>query len=170
VNKKVTAFIDGLISYDYILFGSAFILFIFFVIVGILLRRRIFLAVLFVLLAFFTLTLLPTLGYVTMHDYLFKNSIKLQSQQKLSFTKAVVIKGSVMNESERDFSECKISASAYKVTKNKYKNYLLKFKPFQKASMFTPEIAKGESYDFKFFMEPFSYTKDYNISLGADCK
>jgi hypothetical protein len=31
-------------------------------------------------------------------------------------------------------------------------------------------IKKGETIDFKIILEPFTYSKDYNISVGADCK
>lgn len=170
MSKEVTAFVDGLISYDYILFGSVFALFILFIILSLLLRKKVFLAVISLLLGFSVLLLGPTLGYIKMHNYLFKNSLILQSQKKLSFTQAVVVKGRVTNESKFDFSTCKITASAYKISKNKYRNYLLKLKPFQKGSTLTSNIPKGSTDDFKIFIEPFTYEKDYNISLEADCK
>lgn len=170
MNSKVAAFIDGLIVYDYVLFAAVFTLFILFIILSILLRKKVALAVLFVLLAFSVLILGPTLGYITMHKYLFAHTITLESQQKLSFSEAVMLKGKITNESRFHFTTCKITASAYRVTQNKYKNYLLEFKPFVNSSMFTPDIPKGTSYDFKLFVEPFTYTGDYNVSLGADCK
>lgn len=170
MNAKVTAFVDGLISYDYMLFIGSFVLFIFFIILTILLRKKVVLALIFLLLGFLTLLLGPTLGYVKMHEYLFKNSVTLESFKKLEFSEAVVVKGRVVNESEFDFTSCKVTASAYKVTKNEYKNYLLKLKPFKKRSMLTSSIPKGGFYDFKLFVEPFTYSKEYNISLEADCK
>ncbi|MBN2817042.1 MAG: DUF2393 family protein [Campylobacterales bacterium] len=170
MNAKIAAFIDGLISYDYILFIGSFVFFILFIILTILLRKKITLALLFLFLGFTTLFLGPTVGYVKMHKYLFKNSVILESQKKLSFTETVVVKGRVINESNYDFKNCKVTASAYKVTKNEYKNFLLKLKPFKKRSMLTTEIPKGGSYDFKLFIEPFTYSKEYNISLEADCQ
>jgi len=170
MNKEVTAFVDGLISYDYILFGSVFALFILFMILSLLLRKKVFVAVISLLLGFSVLLFGSTIGYIKMHEYLFKNTLLLESQKKLSFTQAVVVKGSLQNNSKFNFSECKITASAYKVTKNKYKNYLLKFKPFQKASIFTAAIPKGSSQNFKIFIEPFTYSNEYNISLKADCQ
>lgn len=170
MNTKVTAFIEGLITYDYLLFGGVFALFILFIILSILLRKKVFLAILFLLLAFTILILGPILGYIEMHKYLFKNSVTLLSQKKLSFSEAVVVKGVITNESERDFSSCKITAAAYKVSKNEYRNYLLKLKPFKKTSIVTSAIPKGAKEEFKLFVEPFTYTKDYNISLGADCR
>ena len=170
MNTKVTAFIEELIIYDYVLFAAVFVLFILFIILSILLRKKVVLALIFLILAFGTLLLGPSFGYIEMHKYLFKNTLELESQKKLSFSEAVVVKGKITNESKLNFSSCKITASAYRVTSNEYKNYLLKFKPFKKSSITTPEIPKGSSYEFKLFIEPFTYKKDYNISLGADCK
>ncbi|MGB3960695.1 MAG: DUF2393 family protein, partial [Sulfurimonas sp.] len=104
-----------------------------------------------------------------MHAFLFKNSLILQSQQKLSFTEAVVVKGTLRNDSKFDFSSCEITASAYKVSSNKYKNYIYPFKPFQNMSILEEQIPMGTKRDFKIIIEPFTYLGDYNISLGADC-
>ncbi len=170
MKAKITAFIDGLIPFDYLLFGSSFLLFIFLIILGIILRRKLFLAIVFILLAFSILLLGPTLGYVKLHEYLFKNSVTLTSQKKLTFSEAVIVKGTLTNESKKRFKECIITASAYAVTSNKYKNYLKKLKPFQKMSIIEENIGVSESRDFKIIVEPFRYSKDYNISLGADCR
>ena len=167
---KIQNFIDGLIPYDYILFGSVLALFVLFIVLAILLRKKITLALFLVLLAFATFLLGPTLGYVAMHKFLFKNHTELISQKKLNFSQAVVVKGTITNDSNFDFKSCKITASAYKVTPNKYKNYIYKLKPFKKMSIFEKDIRKGETREFKIIVEPFTYTRDYNISLGANCK
>lgn len=163
-------FIDGLIMYDYILFGVSFILFILFIILALLLRKKMILAVFFILLGFTTLVLGPTLGYIQMHKYLFKNSVHLLSQKKLNFVQAVIVKGTVTNESKFDFAECKITAEVYKVTKNKYKNYLFRLKPFAQMSIIQRDLPKGQTREFKIIIEPFRYQKDYNVSVGANCK
>ncbi len=170
MKEKLLAFIDGLISYDYILFGVSFILFILFIILALLLRKKLIVALFFILLGFAILVLGPTLGYIQMHKYLFKNSVELLSQKKLNFVQAVVVKGTITNESKFDFGECKITAEVYKVSKNKYKNYLLRLKPFKKMSILEQNLPKGQMREFKIIIEPFRYQKDYNISLGASCK
>ena len=170
MKHKISAFIEGLITYDYILFGTSFVLFFIFIILGIVLRKKLVLTILFIFLAFVILLLGSTLGYIKMHDTLFKNSTELISQKRLEFTQAVVVKGRLTNESSREFTECKITASAYKVTSNKYKNYLKKLKPFKKMSIIEEYIAVSETREFKIIVEPFTYSRDYNISLGADCK
>ena len=170
MKPKITAFIEGLISYDYALFAGSFTLFILFIILGILLRKKLFLAIFFILLAFSILLIGPTVGYVKLHEYLFKNSTELISQKRLEFTKAIVVKGTLTNESKKNFQSCTITASVYKVTSNKYKNYLKKLKPFKKMSIIEEDIAVSQTREFKIIVEPFTYNRDYNISLGADCK
>ena len=170
MKAKLTAFLDSLILYDYILFGSVFILFILFIILSIVLRKKVLLAVLLAIFSFTLLILGPTLGYIKMHEYLFKNSIKLISQKKLEFVSAIVVKGSLTNESKFDFSSCIITANVHKESKNELKRYLYKFKTIKKASIIEESIKKGETINFKIIVEPFNYSKDYNISLGAKCK
>ncbi len=170
MKEKITAFIDGLIPYDYALFGAVFLLFILFIIIALMLRRKVIFSLFFILLAFTTLLAGPTLGYIKLHEYLFKNSLTLTSQKRLHFSEAVIVYGTLTNESKSYFKECRITANAYAVTSNKYKNYLKKLKPFQKMSIVEKGIAVSESRNFKIIVEPFTYSRDYNISLGADCK
>jgi len=170
MKEKITAFINGLITYDYILFASVFGIFLLFLILAILARNKVGLSIFLVLLSFIILALGPTLGYIKMHEYLFKNSTKITSQKKLEFVKAVVVKGTLTNESELDFSSCKITAKAHKVSKNSLKNYIYQFKTLKRMSIIREDILKGETIDFKILIEPFTYSKNYNISLEAKCK
>jgi len=170
MKAKITAFIDSLIMYDYILFGASFGLFLLFIILTILLRKKAFFASIFGLLSFLILILGPTLGFVKMHEYLFKNSTKITSQKRLEFTNAIVLKGTLTNESEFDFKSCKITANVHKVSKNRLKSYIYKFKTLKKMSIVEEYILKKQTIDFKIIIEPFSYSKDYNITLGAKCK
>lgn len=170
MKEKLTAFIQGLITYDYILFSSVFVLFVLFIILTVLLRRKLFFSMLFLILSFSILLVGPTLGYVKMHQYLFKNSVELVSQKKLSFVKAIVVKGILKNESKFDFKSCKITASVVKISSNKLKNYIYGFKPIKNMSITNEDILKGEAREFKMIIEPFTYTKDYNITMQARCK
>lgn len=170
MNAKVAEFINNLVLYDYILFGAAFVLFLLFLILAIVIRTKTVIAVLLVIIAFSTLVLTPTIGYIEMHNYIYKNSIDLTYHKKLQFTEAIVLKGTLKNESKLDFGNCKISAEAFKVTGDEYKDYLMKFKPIIKMSITEHNISKGESRDFKFILEPFTYKKDYNVSVEAMCR
>ncbi len=170
MNFNVSVFLDELIIYDYILFGSTFVLFLLLVVLAIVLRRKMGLAVFLVFIAFLVLIITPTFGYIEMHNYLFKNSIEMTSQKRLSFTEALIVKGTLKNESKFDFKSCKITAMAYKVTGNEYKDYILKLKPIKKMSIVEEDIKKAQAIEFKIIVEPFTYSKDYNISVSGDCK
>ena len=170
IKEKITAFINELVTYDYILFGSIFALFLLFIILAIVLRKKVGLSIFLIIFSFVTLALGPTLGYIKMHEYLYKNSCKLVSQKRLSFTPAIVVNGTITNESRLDFKSCKITASVYKSSKNIIKKYLYPLKPLKNMSILQENILKGETQEFKIIVEPFTYSKDYNISIKASCK
>jgi hypothetical protein len=166
----ITNFINNLIIYDYILFGALFFVFLLFIIIGIILRHRVGIALFLILFAFIQLIVGSTYGYLKMHEYLFKNETSIISQKKLTFTQAIVLYGTIKNVSKKDFSSCKITAKVYKISENKLKDYLLKFKPINKMSIIENDIAVGQEREIKVIIEPFTYAYDYNVSLGADCK
>ncbi|WP_457745331.1 DUF2393 domain-containing protein [Sulfurimonas sp.] len=170
MKEKIILFIHNLILYDYLLFGSTFALFILFILLAIVLRNRVGIALFFILFGFAILLLTPTVGYLKMHEYLFKNFVVLTSQKQLNFVNAIVLKGTLSNESRFDFKECRVTATVYKFTSNKFKNYIFRLKPLKKSALFLEDIPKGTTREFKMFVEPFRYSKEYNISLGASCK
>lgn len=166
----ITEFIKELIIYDYILFGSSFVIFLLFIILGIIFRNRVVIAIFFIFFAFIAPAVASTYGYIKMHEYLFKNKITITSQKKLTFTKAVVVYATLTNESNRDFQSCKITAIAHKVSGNEIKDYILKFKPINKMSIIENDIQKGQERAVKFIIEPFTYEHDYNVTVKAACK
>ena len=170
IKEKIFAFVHNLLVYDYILFGVSFTLFLLFVILAILLRNRFGLALFSVLLGFTFLVAGPTVGYLELHKYLFKNSTKLISQKRLHFVDAIVVDAKITNESKFDFKECDVVATVYKSTSNRWKNYIYKIKPLTHALLVLHDIPKGTTKEFKLFVEPFRYSKEYNLTLGASCR
>jgi len=170
MREKITAFIDSLIIYDYILFGSTFLLFLLLIVLAIVIRRRLKTALFLIFFAFLLITVGVFEGYIVMHKFLYKNSIKITYEKKLNFTKAVVLKGVLLNESKFDFRMCEISAKAYKNSTNSIKNKIYSLKPFQNMSILEYDIKKGAKREFKIIVEPFVYSKKYNIVVEADCR
>ncbi len=168
--QRVSEFIQNLILYDYILFGSLLALFLLFVILGIVFRRKLSLALSLIFFAFMLLLGGATFGYTAMHDYLFKNEITLLSQKKLSFTQAAVVYGTLKNLSNRDFKSCKVSATAYRVSGNALKDYVRRLKPIANMSIVEEDIPIGAEREIKIIIDPFTYGGDYNVTLGADCR
>lgn len=129
------------------------------------------LAIFFVLLAFGVLTAGSVSGYIALHHYLFKNQITLYEIKALEFTEALLLKGDIKNTSKRSFKECTLYTGVHKVTHNQYLDKIYPSLPFKKSSLtLTDKIAPGESVPFKLFVEPFRYTKDYNITIKGECR
>jgi len=171
MKARIQDFIQHLIIYDYFLFGGVIILFILLLIIAIVLRHKLGLAIFFVLIAFGVLTAGPVEGYIALHHYLFKNKIILHEVKALEFTEALLIKGDINNTSKRPFSECTIKVGVHKVTHNQYLDRLYPYLPFKRSSLRLEEpILPGTSAPFKLFVEPFRYSKDYNITIKADCR
>lgn len=171
MKTKITEFIHNLLIYDYLLFGGIFILFILLLTIAIIFRRKLGLAIFLVFLAFGVLSAGPVVGYIMLHKYLFKNHIVIREVKALEFTEALLIKGDINNTSKRPFKECILHAGVYKVTHNKYVDPIYPFLPFKKSSITINETIKpGKTESFKLFVEPFRYTKDYNVTVKAECR
>ncbi len=171
MKEKINSFVDQLLIYDYALFGGVILLFILFLILAILLRKKIGLSIALVLFSFMILVLGSTLGYTLMHQFLFKSTTTVTEVRELEFSQALVVKGEVRNVSNRKFSTCKITANIFKVSGNQYVGVLYSLNPFKKMSIIEDvNLSVGESYGFKMIVEPFTYSKEYNLSIGADCR
>lgn len=171
MKARIQDFIHHLIIYDYLLFGGIFLLFLLFLVIAIVLRHRLGLAIFFVLFAFGILTAGPVGGYIALHHYLFKNKIVLHEVKALEFTEALLIKGDINNTSKRTFKECKINVGVHKVTHNPYADKIYPYLPFKKSSLVLEEsIEPGKSASFKVLVEPFRYSKDFNVTVKANCR
>jgi len=171
MKTHIIDFIHHLLIFDYLLFGGIFILFIILLTLAIAFRAKMGLAIFLVLLAFGVLTAGPVAGYIALHQYLFKHKTVIHEVKALEFTEALLIKGEITNTSKRQFSECTLHASVYKVTHNKYIDPIYPYIPFKKSSLkLKVDIVPGKSAPFKLFVEPFRYTKDYNLTLKGECR
>jgi hypothetical protein len=169
MKAKLTAFIDQLMFYDYLLFGGSILLFVLLLILAVLLRDRLFPALLCVLVAFTILVSGPTLGYIKLHDYLFKHEIEMTEMKELTFTDALLVQGYLTNTSARSFSRCRITADVHKVSGNALLDIINPLLPLRSGSVVKEQIPPNGRAAFKIFVEPFGYTNDYNVTIGAQC-
>lgn len=171
MKAKIIDFIHHLLIYDYLLFGGIILLFLLLLIVAIALRHKVGLAVFLVFIAFGVLTAGPVGGYIVLHHYLFKHKIHLQEVKKLEFTEALLVRGRIENTSKRPFSECTLHTGIHKVMHNRYIDPIYPYFPFKKDnSRLHQQVQPGESLPFKLLIEPFTYEKDFNITLKAECR
>lgn len=170
MNQTITAFIDGLILHDYILFGSSVLLFILLLTLAIILRKKTVIAFFLIFSSFGILILGPSLGYIKLHEWLFSNDTALKEYRALEFTDALVVWGDINNTSKRNFTECAITAEVYKVSHNAILDAIYPLNPFKKMTIVVEDIPVGYSSPFKIIVEPFTYSREYNVSVGAKCR
>ena len=163
-------FAETLHMYDYVLFGISGALFLVLLFLAILLRNKIGLSLLLVLLSFITLIAGPIIGYNLIHSTLYKTKVTELTIKKLEFTQALIIKGTLTNLGKQTFKKCKISSSAYRGAHNIVEEWVFPLKPFMKRSIIREEtIDINSSINFKILLEPFTYSKEYNVSLKVNC-
>lgn len=170
MREILSEFINDLIIYDYILFGSTLLIFLILIVLTIIFRKKFYLALFLHLIAFSTLIGGSAFGYMQMHNYLFKNNTTLKSYKKLNFTQAIVAYVDITNESSRNFKSCKVTTTIYKTKQNLIMQTILKLKPITKMSIIESDIDVNETRELKFLIEPFTYGSDFNISVGAKCR
>ena len=170
MKEKILEFIHGLTNYDYILFAALFFVFLLLLILTLLLRKRAFFASIFLILSLTTLFVGPFVGYIQLHDYLYKHTATITQIKALEFSPALVVMGNITNESQRDFSTCKITVNIFKVAHNQILDAIFPYSPFQTMQVTENNIIKGETRDLKIIVEPFNYKQDYNVSFGVECR
>lgn len=171
MKAQILDFINHLLIYDYILFGGIILVFILILVLAIVIRHHLGWAIFLVLLGFGVLTVGPIAGYIALHQFLFKNTLTIERVKALEFTEALLIKGSLENSSKRSFQECTLVAGVYKATHNRYLDQAYAFFPFQRGhTSIDHPLKPGEKADYKFLIEPFRYSKDFNVTIKAECR
>ncbi len=169
---KVTLqnFVATLHDYDYILFAISGGLFFLILLLAIILRHRTGLSLLLTFISFTIIIAGPIIGYNYIHATLFKTEISDLTIKRLEFSDAVVIKGNLTNLGKQPFHKCTITSKAYRGATNFLEEMVYPLKPFLKMSILKQEdINVSQSVDFKMILEPFTYSKEYNISVKANC-
>ena len=173
MNKLKTifqSFLETLHLYDYVLFSASAALFLLLLILAIILRNKVGFSLFLVLLSFIILIAGPIVGYKYVHSSIYKTEVSDLSIKKLEFSQAIVIKGTLKNLGQEAFKRCTVSSSAYKGADNFLEELVYPLKPFMKRSIIKEEnIDINKSTDFKLMLEPFTYSKEYNISVKVDC-
>lgn len=170
LKESLQAFGESLHAYDYVLFGICGALFLVLLLLAIVLRNKVGLSLLLVLLSFIILIAGPIVSYNYVHATVFKTVISELKIKKLEFSEAIVIKGKLTNLGKKSYKKCEISSSAYKGANNFLEELVFPLKPFLKRSIIKEEnIDINSSVDFKLLLEPFTYSKEYNISVKVDC-
>ncbi len=170
VKSSIQSLIHSFHLYDYILFGVSAGLFLLILLLAIVLRHRTVVSLMLILFAFIVIVTGPVAGYLFIHNTLYKTEISELVIKKLEFSEAVLIKGVLNNHGKQPFHSCTIKASAYRGANNMLEELIFPLKPFMKTSIIqNKQLDVNASSDFKLLLEPFTYSKEYNISVKATC-
>lgn len=171
MKHQVLAFLHQLSLYDYLLFGGILFFFLLTLFLAILLHHKLKLAVTLIILSFLILIAGPPIGYFTMHHYVYKHTIKLDTVRDLEFTDALVIKGEVINTSTHPIRACSLHISVSKKSPYAILNRFYPYVPFrQKRIDLTGPIEVNQSQNFKVLIEPFRYPNPHTVTVRGVCQ
>lgn len=163
-------FVATLHNYDYIMFAISGALFFLILLLAIIFRKKVGLSLFLILLSFVIIIAGPIFSYNYIHSTMFKAEISNLQIKELEFSEALVVKGTLTNFGTKDLKKCSIDLKAYKGAHNFLEELVYPLKPFKKMSILKQEqIDRNSSIKFKMILEPFTYSKEYNISIKATC-
>jgi len=174
MQQKAIAFFNdftaSLTLYDYLGFVLLGLFFIFFIILSIVVRKKPLAALFFGLFAC-TILVAGPLGVKEIFDRLIRSAeISLDNVQKLHYSNALIIEGSLQNSGKIEYSKCSVHIRIYQDRKNKYLNYVQKFLPlYTKKVQLQGPIAKMQSQSFETTIEQFNYSNDYKVNVYGEC-
>jgi len=168
--KVLNNFLEQLHTYDYYAFAWIVLLFLILIILAIVVRKKIALSVMIILFAFTLLLAGPFLSFKLVHNYLYKTEIEIDMLRKLHYSKSLVVKGTILHKGVENFNRCKLEAKVIKTNQNFFKDFISTIKPINKKIQFIEKEMKPNTiHIFKFIIEPFTYSGDFNVTVDAEC-
>lgn len=157
-------------TYDYIGFFTAFFIFILFIVLALILRRRIKRSLFFASLGFIFLFVGPVLAYKVIKNSIFSNDITVSEVKKLYYSDTLLIKGEMSYTGIKKAGHCEVKAYVYKKSDSLVKNLIYELKSYKHGvHKIDKTFTKGDVSAFKIVIEPFTYEGDYNITINAGC-
>ncbi len=166
----IISFIHNLVLYDYFLFSAIFIIFLLLIILTILLKHHTIIALITLFIAITFLVISPIIGYTKLNHLLYNHTCKITLIKQLKFSPALLVKGKLINLSNKTFKKCVITANIYKTTHYKIINKLFALNPFQTMSIIKYNIQKNQIKYIQMIIQPFTAKQNYNVSLKAVCR
>lgn len=168
--KNLIEFFNNLTGYDYAGFLIALILFILFLILALMLRKRTKLAMLLISFSFIALFGGPVGVHALVKHTLYKHEARITDVKKLHYSDTLLIKGDLEYLGDKMASSCVIDVKVHKQEGSFFKDIAHTIKPYKQGSAkLLMQLDKGDSKDFKVVIEPFTYAGDYNITVSSGC-
>jgi len=171
IKKYLQTFFEHIHIYDYFLIAWLTVLFLLFLVLAIKFHSKPIVAVFLILFSFAIIFIGPFIGSFYLHNkYLYSNETTISIQKKLDFSKALLITGSIKNNGTENIKGCYIHTSIFKPYDGIIEESLSYIKPIKRSTInFDNNISLKEIKNFRILIEPFNYTKDFNISVWSEC-
>lgn len=173
MQQKVTQFFhnfaDALTIYDYLALTLLLLLFLLCIVLAIFARNRAGLAVFFALIAFTLLVAGPFGVKIALDSIIRSNSIEITNVQKLNFSDALVIDGTLTNKGKVNFSKCDIKVSVVKEYANQYLQMLFNLKPIMTKKHTVEGIEIAQSVQFNIVIDQFTLNDGFITNAKGEC-
>jgi len=171
LKASLTDYIHTLTMYDYVAFGWLFGLLMMMILTALLSsKNKPKLASFLIFFSFILMFIGPVGTKLFLDKTIRKVEIIDQNSTKLNFSKLLVITGKIENHGKINLQKCYVNAKVLKVSDNKYLNFLYNLKPIRKRTIIAEaNISKDTAEEFKVVFEKFNYTKDYRVTVNAEC-
>jgi len=155
--------------YDYLGLALLFLLFLLCILLAIFAKNKAGLALFFALIAFSLLIAGPFGIKIAFDSIIRANTIEINSIQKLNFSDALVIDGTVTNRGKVDFSKCDIKVFITKEHSNNYLQMLYNLKPIMTHKHTVEEIKILESVSFNIVIDNFKLENGFIVTAKGEC-
>ncbi len=165
------AYVNHLEMADYLAFTWVMVLSFLFLMLGIMLLKRLtFLSVGLMLIAFMGIFVAPFGIKWYFNDNLRKTQTTIKTTKQLQFSDTFILQGEVKNVSKKPFKLCLVDIRFCKYSKKGLKNYIYKLKPFKKKLLkINKTLDVNKSVDFKIVLNEFRLPNDVNITAVSEC-
>jgi hypothetical protein len=166
----IREFFHSFLIYHYLFFGILFLVAIFLLSLGVMLRKRLIFALFFYLLSFLSLSAGPVVGSYYLEEYLRKASLQNIKITRLVYTKAIIFTAELKNEGRIPFKKTNIVISIVKKDNNSILQFFNMFSPAQvcKTELRIP-IESGNICDIRIVVDitkinaPLDYAVYYQV-------
>ena len=127
-------FFNTLSIYDYIGFIVTFILFLLFLILALILRKRTILSIVLLLCSFVFFFGGPVMAHLLVKNTFYKARAEITERKQLYYSDTLILRGSLHYLGKKDAEHCRVEALIYKKGSNIVKDFVYRLKAYRSVS------------------------------------
>jgi len=169
---SLLTYVKHLGFYDYLAFGWLLFTFIVLILLAVLVAKRSSaLSLLLIIIALLLFILAPFVIEYKLNMALRTTSTEVTMVKKLVFSDSLIVEATIYNHSSKPFTMCLVHTYITKQSKaTGVKSLLTLLKPIANQSILVKEdIQKDDSIPYQAVFEDFTYSKEVNATVKAEC-